>query len=429
MQLTLILLAAAGQVVTAIDPHFSHSPRAATPTNDKPLATITALSDGHLPTCFTGHPTHPCPTNGPEGKRDVMGDLAGNPVEGLTDDVNEVARIVPIEQIELTASGGKPALPTDGPKVKDARDASTHVANKDYIPHPSEWAIPGNFKFTDSVSHKDWIPHPSEWAIPGSFKFTDSIAHKGYIPHPSEWAFPGKFKFTDSIDHDATSSTGDAASMADPCSEESDVAPKAVAPQPEDNVDHYNKHSAHQHSNVHHNKHQGDHLGREDTYAHTSAASKPTPAKSYSQTTNAPALSSVSGKEQHAVVNASSEGQFAASIGTLLSAAMLPGMMRQHATTNTSPHAAVVTPSKDDTKVNNKPGAYSTTQVQKASTSTPCTSSQTPSGYSTGSAYDIKPVTMLTSPRPASSSEAQPTASSKAAETAQLQHTAKHFVS
>lgn len=374
MHITLILLAAAGQVVTALEPHFTNSPRGTT--SDDNLATITALSDGHLPTCFTGHPTYPCPTNGPQGKRDMMDGLAGNPMGGLTDDINEAARIVPIEQIELTASGGKPSLPTDAPKVK-ARDASPEVANKDYIPEPNEWAI------------------------------------------------PGKFKFTDSIDHNATGTTASAVSLTTSCSDKNNIASSTAAiPQSSDHVDRY----AHHHHNIHHNNQHDNQRAGANAYVHTSAISESVTAKAYSQTTDPPALPSAL-KEQHAVVNASSEVHVAASIGSLLSAAMFPGKMRAPTNTNISPYAAAVTASKGAIKVDDKLDAYSTTQLRAASISTPCDDSESSSSRSTGPAYNVKPITMVTSLRPAVLSEAQQTASYKAAEPALLQHTAKHFVS
>jgi len=364
MHLTLALLAAAGQLVVAFDPHVTHLPRAANQEDN--LATITALSDGHLPTCFTGHPTYPCPTNGPEAKRDLMGDLAGNPMDGLPGGLNEAARIVPIEQIGLTAPTSL-SKPTDAPKArKGPRDAKMEAWDKNYIPHPSEWAIPGSFKFTDS------------------------------------------------IDHNSTGTTMSAANLTTSSIEKYHVAPTAVSPQPNE---HYNNHYAHHHG-VYHNSHNSN------AYVHTSAASESVTAKAHSQTTDPPVLPSTSHK-QHDAANSSSEAHVAGSIGTLLSGAMFPGTMRAPSTTNTSPYSAAVTSHQGESKVVNKPDTYSTTQVHEASISTPCADSDT-SSSSTAPMYGVKPVTMSTLSRPVALSEAQATASYKPA---QLQHSARHFVS
>lgn len=193
-----------------------------------------------------------------------------------------------------------------------------------------------------------------------------------------------------------------------------------MIPQSNEHLNHYNNHYAHRHNNIHH----GDHLGRGDTYNHTSATSESVTAEAYSQTTDPPALPSTSHK-QHAAANSSSEAHVAGQIGTLLSAAMFPGKMRAPTTTNTAPYAAAVTSSKVESKVDDKPDAYSTTQIQQASISTPCADSEVSSSSSAMPVYDVKPVTMITTSRPVASSEAQQTASSKAAE----QHTARHFVS
>jgi hypothetical protein len=139
MYTTLIYLLAAGHLASAQDSLFSYSPRETT--SDDNLATITTLSDGHLPTCFTNHPTHPCPTDGPAAKRDLVQDL------------NRAARIVPVDPISMTIGTGSNSLPTDAPKVPLVeRDAPLRVANRDYIPQPSEWAIPSEFTFTDTIS-------------------------------------------------------------------------------------------------------------------------------------------------------------------------------------------------------------------------------------------------------------------------------------
>jgi hypothetical protein len=448
MHITLVLLAAAGQVVSAFDPHVTHLPRAANQEDN--LATITTLVNGHLPTCFTGHPTHPCPTNGPGAKRDLVGDLAGNPAEGLAGNpmgglphgINEVARVVPIEQIDLTASG-KPSLPTDAPGAKyAARDAPMEAWDKDYIPHPSEWAIPGSFKFIDSIDHKstgykygghnstghkyagqkyagynstapNYVAHepvaPKYTAHePVAHKHTgyQAIAHQhvghkhtGYdsTAHKHTGFNSTAYKYTG---YNSTGTTSSDVNLTTSSIEKYYVAPTAAIPKSSDHPHHYNNHYALHHNKIHYNTTHDDHLGESKNYNHTSAISQSVTAKAYSQTTDPPVLSSTS---HTSVANSSKQPQVAGSIGTLLSAAMYPGMMR-------------------------KPDAYSTKQVQ-ASISTSCTSSEASSSSSSSSMpmYDVKPVTMATSPRPVAQSEAQPTASYKAA--AQNQHSARNFVS
>lgn len=139
---TLAFLVAAGQIAAAQDSIFSYSPRATT--SDDNLATITALSDGHLPTCFTNHPTNPCPTDGPQGKRDLP--------EISPADINSAAHKIPIDPISMTASSGEHSLPTEVPAIVLRRDAPLKV-NPNWIPDPSEWAIPQDFTFTDTISN------------------------------------------------------------------------------------------------------------------------------------------------------------------------------------------------------------------------------------------------------------------------------------
>jgi hypothetical protein len=139
MHTTLIFLLAAGHLASAQESLFSYSPRETT--TDDNLATITTLSDGHLPTCFTNHPTHPCPTNGADAKRDLVQDL------------NRAARMAPIDPMSMTVGDTSNSLPTDTPEAAVIeRDAPLTVANKDYIPRPSEWLVPANFTFTDTIS-------------------------------------------------------------------------------------------------------------------------------------------------------------------------------------------------------------------------------------------------------------------------------------
>jgi len=445
MHITLVLLAAAGQVATAFDPHVTHLPRAAN--QDDNLATITTLVDGHLPTCFTGHPTFPCPTNGPGAKRDMVEDLAGNPVGGLAGNpveglgnpmgglpggLNEVARIVPIPQVDLVASGGPP-LPTDAPRARfgpvGPRDAPMEAWDKDYIPHPNDWAIPGSFKFTDSIDHNS-TGHRYNGHSSAGHKYTghnstaqkyiahEPIAHKytGYNSTAQKYAsheavahkYTGyqaiaqkhtghkhtgynstAYKYTG---YNSTGSTPSAVDLTTASVEKYHVAPTGVIPQSNDHLDHYNNQYAHHHNKIHHTG-----LGHGNNYNHTSAISESVTAKAYSQTTDAPVLPSA---PHTSVANSSREVEVAASIGTLLSAAMYPGTMR-------------------------KP---STTQIQQASISTSCTSSQASSSSITTPMYDV-PVTMATSASSVALSEARPTASYKVAEAAQHQHTARHFVS
>jgi hypothetical protein len=453
MHITLVLIAAAGQVVTAFDPHVTHLPRAAN--QDDNLATITTLVDGHLPTCFTGHPTYPCPTNGPGAKRDMVEDLAGNPVGGLAGNpveglgnpmgslggnpmgglpggLNEVAHIVPIPQVDLVASG-EPSLPTDAPRARvgpvGPRDAPMEAWDKDYIPHPNEWAIPGSFKFTDSIDHNStghkynghssagqkYIAHePAAHKYTGhnstaqkyagheavAHKYTgyQAIAHKhtgqqhsGYdsTAHKHTGYNSTAYKYTG---YNSTGSTPSAVNLTTASVEKYYVAPTGVIPQSNDHLDHYNNQYAHHHNKIHHTG-----LGHGNNYNHTSAIAESVAAKAYSQTTDAPVLPSAS---HTSVANSSREVEVAASIGTLLSAAMYPGTMR-------------------------KP---STTQIQQASISTSCTSSEASSSSITTPMYDV-PVTMATSASSVALSEARPTASYKVAKAAQHQHTARHFVS
>lgn len=150
MRTTIAFLLAAGHLATAQESQFSYSPRATT--SDDNLATITTLSDGHLPTCFTNHPTHPCPTDEPNAKRDITQEL-NNALHNMP---------LPIDPISVTADQGSispPSLPSETPEpvapepVAAKRDAPVEEGNGDYIPQPSEWAIPGNFTFTDTISN------------------------------------------------------------------------------------------------------------------------------------------------------------------------------------------------------------------------------------------------------------------------------------
>lgn len=134
MNSKLALLAAIGQIATAFEGPGGND---ASPT--KPLATVTSLENGHLPTCFTGHPTHPCPTY--KAKRDSQKDL------------NDLARKAGIKPISMSASSGAHHLPTQAPAVA-IRDAPLKVSRGDYIPEPNEWAIPQDFTFTDTISNR-----------------------------------------------------------------------------------------------------------------------------------------------------------------------------------------------------------------------------------------------------------------------------------
>lgn len=139
MHSTLAFLAAIGQIATAFEAPAVVEPRGPPPDNTKPLATVTALENGHLPTCFTGHPTHPCPTY--KAKRDP---------EQAWDDL---ARKLPVKPISMTASQGAHHLPTEAPAIA-LRDAPLRVSDGDYIPDENEWAIPQNFTFTDTISNR-----------------------------------------------------------------------------------------------------------------------------------------------------------------------------------------------------------------------------------------------------------------------------------
>jgi hypothetical protein len=530
MHITLILLAAAGQVVTAFDPQITHLPRAAN--QDDNLATITALSDGHLPTCFTGHPTYPCPTNGPQAKRALVGGmedgpfggpegspfddskanpldgsegspfggsedsplggseaspfgasednpfdnsegdfddesnpvetLAGNPMGDLPAHVNEVARIVPIEQIDVTASG-MPALPTGAPKV-GPRDAAPEVWSKDDVPEPHDWAIPGKFKFTDSIDHNSTghkytghhghnsMAHYSVAHNSTAHNSTGQHGHKSNA-HYSTARYSNAHKYA-SHEYTGYNSTAHESAASYPAAHES----AASYPAAHNSTASYS--TAHN-STAHHDQ---------DPSAHYSTARYSNSHKyishnftgySYSNgtTASAVALNTSSIEEYHVAptavtpqknnhvdhynnhyvhqhnsvhhnkqpdtyvhTSAISESVTAPAYSKTTDAPILPITSHKQQANSTSEAqvagsigtllSAAMYPGSM-----RKPNAHSTTQVQQASISTSCTASS-----STASMYDVKPVTMVTSSRPVALSEAQPTAS-------YMQHTARHFVS
>ncbi|KAM0715175.1 hypothetical protein Q7P37_009640 [Cladosporium fusiforme] len=139
MHAKVALLVAIGQIATAFEGPGQNEPRGPPANPTKPLATVTELENGHLPTCFTGHPTHPCPTY--KARRDIQHDL------------NDLARKAPIKTMSWSSNHGAHSSPAEEPEV-EARDAPLRVSDPEYIPEPNEWAIPQNFTFTDTISNR-----------------------------------------------------------------------------------------------------------------------------------------------------------------------------------------------------------------------------------------------------------------------------------
>lgn len=72
----------------------------------------------------------------------------------LVQDLNGMARMVPIDPVSMTVGSASKGLPTDAPEAKVVeRAAPLKVVPPSYIPQPSEWAIPGNFTFTDTITN------------------------------------------------------------------------------------------------------------------------------------------------------------------------------------------------------------------------------------------------------------------------------------
>jgi hypothetical protein len=284
MHTTLALLMALGHLAKAQESQFSYLPRATT--SDDDLATITALSDGHLPTCFTNHPPFPRPTNGPGAKRD------------LTQDLNGAARIIPIDPISMTAGHGLDSLPTDTPEpVVKERDTPLVVVNKGYIPRPDEWAIPSTFTFTDTILNRtnttataDGLTTPSS---------TESmVVSASATPHSDSYL----------KSHSKYFNRGDTYAKMLNMSALIDVMTHDAAPQP---------------SGIpvaHTLLPTGDALLRSSNATYTTAIV----ATITGQSTALPCVAS----EAHSSSNASSSAHLTGTIGTLLSQAMFPGKMR-----------------------------------------------------------------------------------------------------
>lgn len=286
MHFTLACLLAAGHIIAAQEAKFSYSPRETT--SDDNLATITTLVDGHLPTCFTNHPTHPCPTDGPDAKRD------------LTHDLNDAAHGLPIEPVSMTAGQDKQSLPTTLPEpALGARDAPLKV-DKNYIPHPSEWAIPQDFTFTDTISNA------TESQSTSSSKKSSATASPA-----SENHLNSKHNY---INRDDTYVKKSNASVSDALSESLNATATTAA---------YN--------------------------AHSSSSTEIAP----SITSHATIVPSIANQE-NAMSNSSSEAHhLTGSIGTLLSAAMFPGKMRAPTpiTPQASAHATTQAPSSVESSI------------------------------------------------------------------------------
>jgi hypothetical protein len=277
MHTTLAFLLAAGRLTAAYESQFSYSPRATT--SDDNLATITTLVDGHLPTCFTGHPTSPCPTDGADAKRD------------LTQELNKAARIVPVDPINMTAGDGSNSLPVETPEpAVIVRDAPLVVANGDYIPQPSEWAIPSNFTFTDTISNATTSSDATTVTLTTSLSTKATIVSATATPHSDSYFYAKKMNTSAMIE-----------------SMTRDVASKPT----------------------------GDALLQSSNATTSTAAIT-------SITGHTTALASVS-SVKHIASNSSSTAHLTGSIGTLLSQAMFPGKMRAPTTTVTQISAPATT--------------------------------------------------------------------------------------
>jgi hypothetical protein len=289
MHTTLAFLLAAGRLTTAYESQFSYSPRATT--SDDNLATITTLVDGHLPTCFTGHPTSPCPTDAPDAKRD------------LTQDLIKAARIVPIDPLSMTAGDGSNSLPVETPEpAVIVRDAPLVVANGDYIPQPSEWAIPSNFTFTDTISNTTTSSGATTVTLTTSSSTKATIASATATPHSDSYSKSSSNYFNR---EDTYAKKMNVSAMIESMTR--DVASKPT----------------------------GDALLQSSNATTSTAAIT-------SITGHTTALASVS-SVQHIASNSSSTAHLTGSIGTLLSQAMFPGKMRAPTTTVTQISAPATT--------------------------------------------------------------------------------------
>jgi hypothetical protein len=281
MHTTLAFLLAAGQLTTAYESQFSYSPRATT--SDDNLATITTLVDGHLPTCFTGHPTSPCPTDEPGAKRD------------LTQDLNNAAHMIPIpiDPVSMTAGHGSNSLPVETPEpVVVERDAPLVVANRNYIPQPSEWAIPSDFTFTDTISNTTTSSDTPKVTLTTSSSAKATVASATATPHSDSYFKSSSNYFNR---EDTYAKKLNISAMIESMTREFAIQPT------------------------------GDALLQSSNATTSTAAIT----SMIGHTTALPSISS--GK--HIASNSSSSAHLTGSIGTLLSQAMFPGKMRAPTTT------------------------------------------------------------------------------------------------
>lgn len=296
MHSTLVVLIAAGRIATAFG-----GPDAQ-PT--KPLATITALSDGHLPTCFTGHPTHPCPTSYPEpAKRD------------LVQDVNDLGHSLPIKPISMTASQGEHTLPTEAPALA-LRDAPLKVSegSGDYIPEPNEWAIPQNFTFTDTISNTTSTASGTATLTTAHHEKT-AAASGAHHHHGGHMQKHKPDDLYDTIAEDMLEEHKAGGGPSHP--------PGMPAKHPRDLDQPELKPTA-------------------DAYAAVnSIVYQPTSEKAPS-VTSSPSVAAKEASHQQSSANSTTNSHLSGMIGTLLNGAMFPGKMRAPSTTTTS--SAIPTP-------------------------------------------------------------------------------------
>jgi hypothetical protein len=281
MHTTLAFLLAAGQLTTAYESQFSYSPRATT--SDDNLATITTLVDGHLPTCFTGHPTSPCPTDEPGAKRD------------LTQDLNNAAHMIPIpiDPVSMTAGHGSNSLPVETPEpVVVERDAPLVVANRNYIPQPSEWAIPSDFTFTDTISNTTTSSDTPKATLTTSSSAKATVASATATPHSDSYFKSSSNYFNR---EDTYAKKLNISAMIESMTREFAIQPT------------------------------GDALLQSSNATTSTAAIT----SMIGHTTALPSISS----GEHIASNSSSSAHLTGSIGTLLSQAMFPGKMRAPTTT------------------------------------------------------------------------------------------------
>lgn len=300
----LAFLVAAGQVATAFESQFSYAPRATT--SDDNLATVTALSDGHLPTCFTNHPTHPCPTDGPEVKRDAP--------EVSPGDINSAVRKLPIDPVSMTASSGELALPTDGPEEKrDLPEVSPDKINA------AAQKLPVDPLSMTASSGQHALPTEAPAVVVR--RQAPIRMSPDYIPDPSEWAIPQDFTFADTISNATATASTTTARLTSSTSKHHQHAASETK-------------THHSDSYMHNDN---NYLRRSDTYVDRLNSKQSDVATPISSTST-----SCSGTQQaqsqvtESPATNTSTGLLSGMIGTLLSQPMFPGSMRAPATTGVS---------------------------------------------------------------------------------------------